>query len=78
MVESNLYFPLESVNLNHLVKSSKTTICPWKGTANYYTLEVNGKTNENAAWYYGNPKPAAPDIKGKVAFWRGVDLSEKR
>lgn len=76
VVESNHYFPLESVNLNHLVKSSKTTICPWKGTANYYTLKVNGKTNEDAAWYYDDPKPAASELKGRVAFWRGVQFRE--
>ena len=76
VVENNHYFPLESVNLGFLVKSSKSSSCPWKGTASYYSLRVNGKTNEDAAWYYDNPEPAAADIKGRVAFWRGVQVSE--
>ena len=76
VVESNHYFPPETVNQKYLEKSSKTTTCPWKGTANYYTLKVNGKTNEDAAWYYDDPKPAASELKGRVAFWRGVQFSE--
>ena len=72
ILEGNHYFPLASVNQDLLVRSSKTTICPWKGTANYYSLRVNGKTNENAAWYYEEPTPAAAKIRGRIAFWNGV------
>lgn len=72
ILEGNHYFPLESVNQDLLVRSSKTTICPWKGTANYFSLRVNGKTNENAAWYYEEPEPAAAKIRGRIAFWNGV------
>ena len=72
ILEGNHYFPPESVNQDFLVRSSKTTICPWKGTAKYFSLCVNGKTNENAAWYYEEPKPAAAKIRGRVAFWHGV------
>ena len=76
VVEGNHYFPLASVNREFLHESTTTTVCPWKGTANYYTLEVEGKTNPDAAWYYADPKPAAEQIRGRVAFWRGVQISE--
>ena len=71
-VEGNLYFPPDSADRNFLRPSSHTTVCPWKGTAHYYHVEVEGKLNENAAWYYPEPKPAASNIKGRIAFWRGV------
>jgi uncharacterized protein (DUF427 family) len=74
VVEGNHYFPLDSVKADYLVKSTKTSVCPWKGTANYYSLNVNGQTNPDAAWYYADPKPAAAEIKGRVAFWRGVQV----
>ncbi|MGH1487048.1 MAG: DUF427 domain-containing protein [Cellvibrionaceae bacterium] len=74
VVENNHYFPLDSVNKNYLVESDKTTVCGWKGTANYYSLEVDGSQNNDAAWYYADPKDAAKEIKGYVAFWRGVNI----
>jgi uncharacterized protein (DUF427 family) len=74
VVEGNHYFPRESVRKEFLRESSTTTRCPWKGTANYYSLVVGGKTNEDAAWYYPQPSTAAENIKGYVAFWNGVDV----
>ncbi|PJF35700.1 MAG: hypothetical protein CUN49_09255 [Candidatus Thermofonsia Clade 1 bacterium] len=74
VVEGNHYFPPESVNRAYLRPSSTHTVCPWKGTASYYTLEVNGQANPDAAWYYPDPKPAAANIKGYIAFWRGVKV----
>jgi uncharacterized protein (DUF427 family) len=71
-VEGNQYFPLDSVNKKFLKPSAHTSECPWKGTAHYYTLEVNGMQNANAAWFYPQPKPAAAEIKDHVAFWKGV------
>ncbi len=76
VVENNHYFPLQSVDASVLVESSHTSVCPWKGTASYYSLHVDGETNENAAWYYPEPKEAASQIKGRVAFWKGVTVSE--
>ena len=74
-VEGNHYFPPESVNPDYLADSSDHTVCPWKGTASYYDVVVDGDTNRGAAWYYPDPKPAASDIKGYVAFWRGVQVT---
>ena len=71
-VEGNHYFPMEGVKQGFLKPSSHTSICPWKGTAHYYHVEVDGLKNENAAWYYPEPKAAAAEIKGRIAFWRGV------
>ena len=71
-VEGNQYFPANSVGKEFLKASTHTTICPWKGTAHYYHVEVNGMKNENAAWYYPEPKPAAAEIKDRIAFWKGV------
>jgi len=76
VVERNHYFPLSSVDKTVLVKSDHTSYCPWKGTANYYSLKVAGELNADAAWYYADPKEAALDIKGRVAFWHGVDVAE--
>jgi uncharacterized protein (DUF427 family) len=73
-VEGNQYFPADAVKKEFFKPSSHTTECPWKGTARYYTLEVNGMRNENAAWYYPQPKPAAAEIKDHVAFWKGVKV----
>jgi uncharacterized protein (DUF427 family) len=72
VVEGNQYFPADAANKDFLRESSYTTICPWKGVAHYYHVEVDGARNENAAWYYPDPKPAAAEIKGRIAFWRGV------
>lgn len=75
-VEGNQYFPPGSVNMEHMKPSDQHTTCPWKGEASYYTVEVNGETNANAAWYYPQPKPEATHITGYVAFWAGVEVSE--
>jgi uncharacterized protein (DUF427 family) len=75
MVEGNHYFPPESVNAGLLHASSNHTMCPWKGTADYYDVVVDGNVNKGAAWFYSSPKPAASDIKNYVAFWRGVSVS---
>jgi uncharacterized protein (DUF427 family) len=72
VVEGNQYFPPDAVTKDFLKTSMHTSICPWKGTAHYYHLEVDGMKNENAAWYYPEPKPAAEEIKGRIAFWKGV------
>ncbi|HYN35125.1 MAG TPA: DUF427 domain-containing protein, partial [Ilumatobacteraceae bacterium] len=72
VVESNHYFPIDSVTKGVLVESDHTSVCPWKGTASYYSLEVDGQRNPDAVWYYPEPKAAAAEIEGRVAFWRGV------
>ncbi len=74
VVEGNHYFPLASVNRDFLEESPTTSVCPWKGTANYYSLHVNGARNTDAVWYYAQPKPAAAQVTGRVAFWRGVQI----
>jgi uncharacterized protein (DUF427 family) len=70
------YFPASSLNKQYFKSSDKHTVCPWKGTASYYTLEVEGQRNEAAAWYYPEPKEAAAAIKDHVAFWKGVEITE--
>jgi uncharacterized protein (DUF427 family) len=75
VVEGNHYFPLASVDKTLLEPSTHTSVCPWKGTANYYNLKVNGERNANAVWYYAEPKEAARQIKGRVAFWKGVTVT---
>ncbi len=72
VVEGNHYFPLASVRREYLKPSETHTECPWKGTASYYTVEVNGERNPDAAWYYPEPRAAAREIKDHVAFWKGV------
>jgi uncharacterized protein (DUF427 family) len=74
IVENNHYFPIDSVNQALLRPSSTTSKCPWKGTANYYSLEVEGQTNKDAVWYYAQPFDAAAQIKSRVAFWKGVKV----
>ena len=76
MVEGNHYFPPDSINKGLLRKSSHHTTCPWKGKASYYDVVVDNETNENAAWYYPEPKEAAKNIKSYVAFWNGVEIEE--
>jgi uncharacterized protein (DUF427 family) len=76
VVEGNHYFPPEAVDSDLVEESSHTTMCPWKGTASYYTIVVDGDRNENAAWYYPSPKDAAAEIKDHVAFWNGVRVTE--
>lgn len=73
-VEGNIYFPPQSVKLEYFKSSQTRTICPWKGTAHYYTVVVDGKENRDAAWYYPQPKAAAAGIRDYVAFWRGVEV----
>jgi uncharacterized protein (DUF427 family) len=74
VVEGNHYFPADSVNAAYLRPSSTHTTCPWKGVASYHTLEVDGKQNPDAAWYYPSPKDAAKQIAGRIAFWKGVQV----
>jgi uncharacterized protein (DUF427 family) len=74
VVEGNVYFPRETVRDEFLSPSATHTLCPWKGTASYYTLVVDGKENADAAWFYPDPKDAARNIAGHVAFWKGVQV----
>lgn len=78
VVEGNQYFPMESVNKEFLTESAKVTRCPWKGEASYFNVVVDGQTNQDAAWVYLDPKEAAAEIAGHVAFWRGVEVREVR
>ena len=73
-VEGNVYFPADTVRRKHLTESSTTSVCPWKGTAHYYNVVVDGKENRDAAWYYPDPLSAAKNITGHVAFWKGVQI----
>jgi uncharacterized protein (DUF427 family) len=74
LVEGNHYFPPNSVKREFFVESESHTVCPWKGTASYYNIQINGDANYDAAWYYPSPSAAAKMIKGYVAFWRGVEI----
>ena len=76
VVENNHYFPASSLNMDFFVSSDTTSHCPWKGEASYYSIVVNGEENNDAAWYYPEPKEAAQEIKDHVAFWRGVEVVE--
>ncbi|MDP9376330.1 MAG: DUF427 domain-containing protein [Actinomycetota bacterium] len=76
VVEGNHYFPPESVAAEFLQPSAHTSVCPWKGTASYKTLDVDGKRNENAVWFYPDPSSAAAEIKDHFAFWKGVTVQE--
>jgi len=76
IVEGNHYFPVSSVRGDILRPSSTHTVCPWKGTASYWSIEVNGQTNPDAAWYYPEPKEAAAQVRDRVAFWRGVEVTD--
>jgi uncharacterized protein (DUF427 family) len=75
VVEGNHYFPLSAVRTEVLRESDSHTVCPWKGTASYYSLEVDGQLNPDAVWYYPTPKDAAQQITDHVAFWHGVEVS---
>lgn len=75
-VEGNVYFPVDSLHREHVRESATHTQCPWKGTASYYDVVVDGQVNADAAWYYPDPKPAAANIKGHVAFWKGVRVDK--
>lgn len=74
-VEGNAYFPADSLDRTLVRESAHTTVCSWKGTAHYFDVVVDGQVNANACWYYPEPKDAAVEIKGRVAFWKGVQVS---
>lgn len=76
VVEGNHYFPAESLNQSYIVPSETKTFCPWKGEASYYSLNVAGDVNQDAVWYYPEPKPKAEMVTNRVAFWKGVDVVE--
>lgn len=78
VVEGNQYFPPDSINRVYFQPSNTHTVCPWKGTASYYDVVVDGHINKDAAWYYPNPKEAARQIKDHVAFWHGVQVDGQR
>jgi uncharacterized protein (DUF427 family) len=75
-IEGNHYFPVESVKMEYIMPSDTHSTCPWKGKASYYSINVGGEINIDAAWYYPEPKEAASNIKGRVAFWKGVEVKE--
>ena len=75
-VEGNIYFPPSAIKKEFFSESSKTSVCPWKGTANYYNITVDGETNSNGAWYYPTPKEKAQNIQNFVAFWNGVEVEK--
>lgn len=75
VIEGNHYFPVSSIKKEFYGESATNTVCPWKGTASYYSLNVDGKENKDAAWYYPQPKEAAKVIKDRVAFWKGVEVT---
>ena len=75
VVEGNHYFPASALKREFFHESGTHTICPWKGTASYYTIEVSGKRNVDAAWYYPTPKAPAKSIEGRVAFWKDVEIT---
>ena len=74
VVEGNHYFPPDSIRWDHLSESASHTTCPWKGLASYYHVEVDGQRVDDAAWTYREPKPAAAEIQGRLAFWKGVKV----
>jgi uncharacterized protein (DUF427 family) len=76
VVEGNHYFPASSLNRDHVVGSNHHTMCSWKGQASYYSLLVDGNLNADAVWYYPEPKEAAAQIKDRVAFWKGVQVTD--
>ncbi len=74
VIEGNHYFPPESIHKEFFFPSETHTVCPWKGTASYYTIQVDGKSNADAAWYYPETSELAKSIKGRIAFWKGVEV----
>lgn len=76
VVEGNHYFPPDAIRTEYFRPSNHTSVCPWKGTAHYYGLDVNGKQNPDAAWYYPETRDAANNIRGYVAFWKGVEVGD--
>ena len=75
VVEGNVYFPRSALHEQYFTASATTSVCGWKGTASYFNVVVDGQQNRDAAWYYPDPKPAAANIRGHVAFWRGVTVT---
>ncbi len=75
VVDGYHYFPLAALNMAHFRPAPQTTVCGWKGTANYYDVTVNGETNPGAAWFYAEPNAAAAAVRGRVGFWRGVKVT---
>jgi len=76
VVEGNHYFPADSIRRKFFSSSEQKSVCPWKGEASYYDLVVGEKRNAGAAWFYPEPKPAAAEIRGRIAFWRGVEVAD--
>ncbi len=76
VVEGNHYFPENSLTKEYFTKTEYNSVCPWKGTASYYTIEVDGEVNENSAWYYPKTSPAAKPIEKRVAFWKGIEVTK--
>lgn len=76
VVEGNVYFPPETIRREYFADSDRTSWCPWKGEAQYYHVRVNGEENRDAAWYYPETKSAADNIRGHIAFWRGVTVEQ--
>ncbi|MDH3977513.1 MAG: DUF427 domain-containing protein [Gammaproteobacteria bacterium] len=76
VVEGNHYFPPDAIRPDYFKPSTATSVCPWKGTASYYSLDVDGQQNPDAAWYYPETKASADEIKGRIAFWKGVQIVE--
>jgi uncharacterized protein (DUF427 family) len=76
VIEGNHYFPVDSINKDYFQESDTNTICPWKGTASYFDVKVNGDTNTDAAWYYPKASQLAKGIEGRIAFWKGVEISK--
>lgn len=76
IVENNHYFPADSLNKEFFKQSDNKTSCPWKGVASYFSIEVDGQTNQDAAWYYPTPSDAAKPLKDRIAFWKGIEVSK--
>ena len=74
VVEGNHYFPADAILPGALSPSTRTSVCPWKGTASYHDVSAAGAVNADAAWYYPEPKAAAAEIRGRIAFWKGVTV----
>jgi len=78
VVEGNHYFPAETVNKDYLIASDTTSFCGWKGDCNYHSVRVNDEVNKDAAWYYADPYERAENIRGRIAFWKGITVTEKK
>lgn len=76
-VEGNHYFPRADVSADALTSSTTTSVCPWKGTASYHSVVVDGEINRDAAWFYPDPRSAAEEVRNRIAFWKGVEVREE-